>query len=59
MQLIISTDAAEFKDEFVNHVVTNYIDSQATVANILNKHNVKFYDQETYDFMKEAYPGIN
>ena len=56
---IISTDTAEFKDEFVDHVVTNYIDSQATVANVLNKHNVKFYDQETYDYMKKAYPGIN
>ncbi|MGN1406646.1 MAG: hypothetical protein ACI4WM_10245 [Erysipelotrichaceae bacterium] len=56
---IISTDAEEFKDEFVDHVVTNYIDSETVVANVLNKHNVKFYDQETYDYMKEAYPGIN
>ena len=56
---IISVDSEEIKDEFITHLVSNYLDSAATVAKVLNDHNVKFYDQTTYDLMKAAYPGIN
>lgn len=55
---IISVDTEEIKDEFIEHLVSTYLDSQAVVAKVLNDHNVKFYDQTTYDIMKEAYPGI-
>ena len=56
---IISVDSEEIKDDFISHLVSNYLDSAATVAKVLNDHNVKFYDQTTYDLMKAAYPGIN
>lgn len=56
---IISVDSEEITDEFITHLVSNYLDSAATVAKVLNDHNVKFYDQTTYDLMKAAYPGIN
>ena len=49
----------EIKDEFKQHLVDTYLDASAIVAKVLNNHNVKFYDQTTYDIMKEAYPGIN
>lgn len=56
---IISVDSEEIKDDFISHLVSNYLDTAATVAKVLNDHNVKFYDQTTYDLMKAAYPGIN
>ena len=56
---IISLDTEEIKDEFKQHLVDTYLDASAIVAKVLNNHNVKFYDQTTYDIMKEAYPGIN
>lgn len=56
---IISVDTEEIKDEFIEYLTSTYLDTAATVAKVLNDHNVKFYDQTTYDLIKENYPGIN
>ena len=52
---LISTNADEFKEDFINYLVANTISSKDVVTEYMNKHNVKFYDQETYELFKKNY----
>lgn len=54
---LLSDNVADFKDEFVAKVMED-IDSEQTISDMLKNHNVKLYDQRTYELLSESYEAL-
>lgn len=52
---LVSKDVNEFKDDFISWLISNALDSKEIINNYMTKYNVKFYDQRTYELIKETY----
>ena len=53
---IVSKDASEFKDEFISAVVAD-TDSTEYIQGMINEHDVRFYDQSSYDYFSSVFEG--
>ena len=53
---ITSKDATTFKDEFIDTIVAN-TDETEFIQSLINKHDVRFHDQESYDYFSSVYDG--
>lgn len=51
---IVSRDANEFKDEYVNAKL-QVIDDEVVKEYLFNNHEIKFFDQDIYEMMKAKY----
>ncbi len=54
---IESRDAAEFKDEYIETAAAT-ASSDAVKEYFLNKHQIRFYDQDLYDLVTSQYEGL-
>ena len=52
---IISKDADEFKDEFIQYIKDSLLDSNTVVGDYMRKYDLKVYDQRTYELLKQNY----
>lgn len=55
---VISINADEFKDEFVEYGITNIYTGDDILNEYMKKYNFQVYDQETYDLLKDKFPGL-
>lgn len=51
---LVSKNVEDFKDEFLN-VVSQDIDNDTVIINLLNKYDVNIYDQRVYDLLTAKY----
>lgn len=51
---VIDTDVNNFAEEFVERVIADQ-DSETVIINLLKKHNVKIFDQATYELLSGKY----
>lgn len=52
---LTSKNADEFKDEFINYLITEVFDSNEILSKFMTKYNVKVYDQRTYELLNNTY----
>lgn len=52
---LVSTNADEFKDEFIDFLVNDAINQDEVITEYMQKHNLKVYDQRTYELLKAKY----
>lgn len=52
---VISKNADEFKDDFISYLANEILDSKVVLGELMSKHNVKVYDQRTYELLKKNY----
>ena len=52
-----SRNADEFKEDYIKHAANN-VSSDSVKEYFLNKHEIKFYDQDLYDQLTAKYEGL-
>lgn len=55
---LISKDANEFKDEFINKLVETILDTTLVTNKYIEKYGVEMHDQGAYDLLKPTYEAI-
>lgn len=55
---ITERELNKFKDEFIEYCATNLYTADDTINDFSKKYKVKIHDQETYNLLKDKYPGF-
>lgn len=52
---VTSRDVESFKDEFIEYIQNKVADPAAALSSYMKKYNLKFYDQRSFELIKETY----